>query len=62
MDSLTKLNTSKLQHLGKEVESVYRDIGNIENSKLDRQLGIRQHADQTAAHNKLYTEISMKEN
>lgn len=44
------------------MESIYRDIGNLENSKLDRQTGVNQYKDLMNAYNHLYTQISLKEN
>ena len=41
---------------------MYRNIGNLENSKIDRQSSINQFKELETYCNKLYTEISLKEN
>ena len=52
----------KVAALAKEVEGVYRDMGNLENSKLDRQTATNQYKDLMNSYNHLYTQISLKEN
>jgi hypothetical protein len=41
---------------------MYRDLGNLENSKMDRQQCTNQLNDLKKQAEKLYTEISLKEN
>ena len=46
----------------KDVTAMDRDLGNLENSKMDRQQGNHQMADLKKQTERLYTEISLKEN
>ena len=62
LSSKQRLHTEKIDILLRDLTSMYRDLGNMENSKMDRihctnlLNDLRKHSE------KLYTEISLKEN
>ena len=56
------LNAEKIDIIFRDVTAMYRDLGNLENSKMDKQQTTNQFTDLKKNYDKLYTEISLKEN
>lgn len=54
-DSAISLSKLKVEALIKEVAGVYRDMGNLENFKQDRQTATNQYKDLMNSYNHLYT-------
>lgn len=61
-DSKLRLSADKTGILLRDVTAMYRDLGNLENSKMDRQQCTNMVHDLKKTTDMLYTEISLKEN
>ena len=62
LGSKQRLHTEKIDILLRDLTAMYRDLGNMENSKMDRIQGTNMLNDLRKHSEKLYTEISLKEN